>query len=283
MTASVTRPDAPASSTLPGIDPLIRIAHVSKRYAMRQTGCLQALDDINLDIWPGEFVAIVGPSGCGKTTLLHILAGLLGDFEGSVTLAGARVDGPSPHVGVVFLDATLLPWLTVLQNVLIPAKLQHRDTAPIRQKAADLLKLVGLEGFERSYPGELSGGMQQRAGICRALVGDPAVLLMDEPFAALDAITRDGMNAELQRIWQRSASTAVLVTHAIPEAVFLADRVAVMSPHPGKVAGIVDVNLPRPRTVDDMGSPQAIAAVAQIRALLGGVLDKSTLDRNGRE
>lgn len=186
--------------------------------------------------------------------------------EGTVRVAGREVTGPLPEVGMVFQAVTLLPWRTIVQNVMVPVELQRLDARVYRERAERLLALVGLDGFEGRYPHELSGGMQQRAGICRALVHDPAVLLMDEPFGALDALTREHMNVELLRIWRESGQTVVLVTHSIPEAVFLSDRVVVLSPRPGRVSEIVGIDLPRPRALSVMTSPRAGAQVERIRA-----------------
>jgi NitT/TauT family transport system ATP-binding protein len=197
---------------------------------------------------------VVGPSGCGKSTLLKILAGILRRTSGRVTLRERPVDGPSRDVGVVFQAPVLLPWRNVLQNVMLPIDIQRRERVEYEKRARYYLKLVGLEGFERKYPNELSGGMQQRVGISRALVHEPALLLMDEPFGALDAMTREAMNLELLRIWKESRKTVLLVTHSIPEAVFLADRVIVMTPRPGRISEIIQVDLPRPRGLEIINS-----------------------------
>ena len=245
--------------------PLLRMAGLRLHYPVRQGPAIQALDGIDLDIAPGEFIALLGPSGCGKTTLLKILAGLMGGFEGQVQLDGQPIVKPSLAVGVVFQEPTLLPWRTVLQNVLLPAELLGLDRQRYTDRAHELMRTVGLGGFEHKYPKELSGGMRQRAGICRALLRDPQVLLMDEPFGALDAMTREFLNVELQRIWHGSGKTVVFVTHSIPEAVFLADRVVVMSPRPGRVAEVVPVDLPRPRQLADLAHEDAGAVLARIR------------------
>ena len=228
-------------------------------------GDVVALSDVNLEIKRGEFVSFIGPSGCGKTTMLKILAGLVSRTAGDVQIAGNDVNGPLPEIGMVFQAATLLPWRTVRQNVMVPAEVQGLDKERYGTRADELLEMVGLGEFADSYPYELSGGMQQRAGICRALVHDPAVLLMDEPFGALDAMTREYMNVELLRIWQQSGKTIVLVTHSIPEAVFLSDRVVVLSARPGRIAEIVDVELDRPRELSVMASDRAGVYVDRIR------------------
>ena len=217
------------------------------------SGPVEALRDISFAVERGELVALVGPSGCGKSTLLRIISGLRPATAGSVFVAGRTVTRPIAEVGMVFQAPVLLRWRSVLDNVLLPAELAGLDARQYRERAGHLLKLVGLAGFEDKLPRELSGGMQQRAAICRALLLDPPLLLMDEPFGALDAMTRDEMNLELLRVWGEGAArdrkTIVFVTHSIPEAVFLADRVVVMTPRPGRVASVCPVGLPRPRTV----------------------------------
>ncbi len=243
----------------------ISVDGLHKVYQPRKSEPTHALSDINFRVRRGEFVSVVGPSGCGKTTLLKILAGLIGKTEGQVSISGHEVTKPLPEVGMVFQAATLLPWRTILENVMVPVEIQKLDRAEHRTKAMALLDMVGLTGFENKYPHELSGGMQQRAGICRALVHDPAVLLMDEPFGALDAMTREYMNVELLRIWREQAATIVLVTHSIPEAVFLSDRVIVMSPRPGRIAEIVDIELDRPRDLSVMNTDRAGVYVSRIR------------------
>jgi NitT/TauT family transport system ATP-binding protein len=228
-----------------------------------RSGPVEALRDISFGVRRGELVALVGPSGCGKSTLLRIVAGLRLPTRGSVTVEGRAVTRPLAEVGMVFQAPVLLRWRTVLDNVLLPAELAGLDPRRFRDRARDLLRLVGLADFEAKRPQELSGGMQQRASLCRALLLDPALLLMDEPFGALDAMTRDEMNLELLRVWgeasdggTRDSKTILFVTHSIPEAVFLADRVVVMSPRPGRVARICPVALPRPRTVEARASAE---------------------------
>lgn len=243
---------------------LIEIEDVGMVYEA-ESGPVEALQGITLSVAEGEFVAIVGPSGCGKSTLMRIIAGLRQVTSGRVVVDGLVVSRPISRVGMVFQSAVLLKWRTVLDNVLLPAELSGQDPAKFRERALQLLQLVGLGEFVGKQPGELSGGMQQRASLCRALLLDPPVLLMDEPFGALDAMTRDEMNLELLRIWgeERSSSaghsgpdsngprkTIIFVTHSIPEAVFLADRVVVMTPRPGRVAAIHEVAVSRPRTVE---------------------------------
>ena len=253
----------------------MRIAGLQKIYKTRDGNDIHALKDINLDIRDAEFISIVGPSGCGKTTLLKILAGILSRTSGDVTMAGRRLSGPSRELGVVFQAPVLLPWRTVLQNVMVPIQVQRRDRAVFEARARALIAMVGLAGFEHKYPSELSGGMQQRVGICRALVHDPSFLLMDEPFGALDAMTRESMNEELQRLWRENRKTILLVTHSIPEAVYLADRVVVMTPRPGRIVDVLDIDLPRPRTLAMQNTAEFGRFVAAIRRHFGatGSLD----------
>lgn len=234
--------------------PLIEVTNLEKTYATRGRATVQALAGISLEIAAGEFVTIVGQSGCGKTTLLKILAGLLARSTGAVMLRGQPVDGPSRDIGIVFQDPVLLPWRTVVDNVMLPVQVLGLDRRASGARALSLLTLVGLAGFEDKYPHELSGGMRQRVALARALVHDPSLLLMDEPFGALDAMTREYMNLELLRIWAESGKTIVFITHSIPEAVFLADRVVVMSARPGRIQEIVPIALPRPRDLDMMAS-----------------------------
>ena len=243
----------------------IDVARLHKIYNTRTGGTTHALSDINFKVKRGEFISIVGPSGCGKTTLLNILAGLISKTEGSAKISGSEVTKPLSEIGMVFQAPTLLPWRTILENVMVPIEVQKKDKNEGLKKANELLELAGLKGFEDKYPNELSGGMQQRAGICRALVHAPSVLLMDEPFGALDAMTREYMNLELLRIWKESNQTIALVTHSITEAVFLSDRVIVMSPRPGRIAEIIEIDLPRPRTLEMMSSDAAGVFVQKIR------------------
>jgi NitT/TauT family transport system ATP-binding protein len=216
-----------------------------------------------------EFIAIVGPSGCGKSTLLKLVTGLRAPSAGQLFVYGRQVTKPRGDVGIVFQNPVLLPWRTILENVALPIDVLGLDGALGRERARDLLALVGLHGFENAYPNELSGGMQQRAAIARALVYDAPLLLMDEPFGALDAMTREQMNLELQRIWSASAKTVVFITHSIPEAVFLADRIVVMSARPGRVLETLDNPIPRLRNLDDMLKPEFGQLVRDIRHLLG--------------
>jgi NitT/TauT family transport system ATP-binding protein len=234
-----------------GADRFIVLDRVGMVYAAA-SGPVEALRDITLAVDRGELIAVVGPSGCGKSTLLRIVAGLRPVTSGRVLVGGRPVTRPVAEVGMVFQAPVLLKWRTILDNVLLPAELSGVDRDAYRGRAGELLALVGLGQFALKLPSELSGGMQQRAALCRALLLDPPLLLMDEPFGALDAMTRDEMNLELLRVWGEAAGarkTILFVTHSIPEAVFLADRVVVISPRPGRIARIFDVPFPRPRTV----------------------------------
>jgi NitT/TauT family transport system ATP-binding protein len=232
-------------------------------------GDVVALEEVSLDVGDGEFVTVVGRSGCGKTTLLKLTCGLLPPTSGSVQVAGAPVRGPLTNVGIVFQAPVLLPWRKTLDNVLLQIEARKLDVDGYRKRALELLELTGLKGFEGRYPSELSGGMQQRVSISRALVHNPPLLLMDEPFGALDAITRDEMNLELLRIWSESKKTVLFITHSIPEAVFLGDRVIVMTPRPGKVAEILNIDLPRPRATALRDNAKFIGYVKRIREQLG--------------
>jgi NitT/TauT family transport system ATP-binding protein len=228
---------------------IIAVRGLTKRY-LTASAPVVALENIDFAIDEGAFVAIVGPSGCGKSTLLKILAGLLPASDGAALLRGSPITGPRRDIGVVFQAPVLFPWRTVLDNVLLPIDVQRLGRERHAPIARDLLALVGLAGFEERYPWELSGGMQQRVAIVRALVHDPAMLLMDEPFGALDAMTREQMNVELQRIWLERRKTVLFITHSIAEAVFLADRVLVMTARPGRIMDDVAIDLPRPRALD---------------------------------
>jgi NitT/TauT family transport system ATP-binding protein len=230
----------------------LQIDSLTKRYYVERDGRqVLALADVSLSVADGEFVAIVGPSGCGKTTLLNIVAGLLSYDAGSVAIDGEVIRGPGMNRAVVFQHSSLLPWRTIAGNVRYGMELHKRfDAGAMRERTDAFIRLVGLGGFERHYPSELSGGMQQRVNLARALAADPAVLLMDEPFAALDAQTREHMQLELLKIWSQAQKTVVFITHQINEAIYLADRVAVMSPRPGRVKGVFSVPFERPRALD---------------------------------
>ncbi len=245
--------------------PILAAEHLSHSFH-DQREPLAALRDITLYLAPDEFVCLVGPSGSGKSTLLHILAGLVKADRGRVLLDGKIVDGPPDRIGFVFQDANLMPWRTVLENVALPLELAGVPV-PDREAAAHrLIALVGLEGFEETHPAKLSGGMAQRVAIARALITAPDVLLLDEPFGALDALTREQLGEELLRIWQAQYRSAVLmVTHSISEAILLADRVLVLSPRPGHIEAEFPVELPRPRSLDALHSPLSAKLARDIR------------------
>ena len=249
------RPAAQPSSM-----PVIEIDRAGKRFDTRR-GEIIALEDITLSVNRGEFVSLLGPSGCGKSTLLRLIGGLHEKTSGSVRVGGTEVTAPPDDIGMVFQKAVLLDWKTIVDNVLFPIKMRGLNRELYRERVHELLQLVGLDGFENRYPRELSGGMQQRVALCRALISDPGLLLMDEPFGALDAMTRDEMNLELARIVEQSHSasdkpkTVVFVTHSIPEAVLLSDRIIMLSARPGRITELVDVNLARPRGLHTRTEP----------------------------
>lgn len=247
---------------------MISLSGVSRTFSSR-SGQVEALRDIDLEVAEGEFVAIVGRSGCGKSTLLRLIAGLLPPTAGTVTVGGEPVDAPRRDIAMVFQRPALLPWRTVLDNVLLPVEVFRWRKAEHQDKARELLEMVGLAGFEKRLPHELSGGMQQRVSLCRSLIAQPRVLLMDEPFSALDALTREELSVELQRIHMANRSTVVFVTHSIDEAVLLADRVVVLSPRPGRIREIVDIDVPRPRS---LGQNEHLEEVARCGAKLHELL-----------
>lgn len=248
--------------------PVYEIERLSKTYARNN---LVALTDVNLTLRKGEFVSVIGSSGCGKSTLLKIMAGLIPPTRGRVVLEGTPVTGPRSDIGMMFQQATLLPWKTTVENIVLPIGIREGRAAARAAvpRAMDLLRLVGLGDFGNVYPGELSGGMAQRAAICRMLISNPAVLLLDEPFSALDELTRDFMNMELQRICAEQNATAFLVTHSIAEAVILSDRILVMKARPGRVVEEVPIDLPRPRTLEMINTARFGEIVGHIRDLLG--------------
>lgn len=245
----------------------ISFLDVGRTFKTREGKDLLALETVRLEVEHGEFLSLLGPSGCGKTTLLRMVAGLLQPSWGKVMVGRKEITGPRPDFGVVFQQPLLLPWLSVLKNVMIPVDVQGRQISQYIDRAHQLIEMVGLEGFEKRLPSELSGGMQQRVSLARALVHDPKLLLMDEPFAALDAMTRENMNLELQRIWISNRKTVLFVTHGIPEAVFLSDRVAVMTARPGRIAKVVDIPFKRPRSPELLGTAAFAEAVAEIRSV----------------
>ena len=230
---------------------------------------LEALRSVSIDIRRGEFVSFVGPSGCGKSTLLKLIGGLLEPSTGEIAVGGRKVDGPRRDVGVMFQTSVLFPWRTVLENVLLPIEVFSLDRDAAIEKARGILGMVGLGGREDAYPRQLSGGMQQRAAISRVLITDPPIILMDEPFGALDEFTRERMNLELLRIWSERGQTIIFVTHSINEAVFLSDRIVVMDTSPGRVVAVVDVPLARPRSIETMKSPDFARKAFEVREYLG--------------
>ena len=253
-------------------DAMIEVRHIDKTFAAKQRKAspVKILDDVSLSIANREFVSILGASGCGKSTLLRIVAGLVPHDGGEVRVAGQRVTRPAPEIGVVFQTSNMLPWLTVRQNLLLGTRLRKIPKAKSEPRVAALLEMLGLAQFADHHPHELSGGMRQRASIGQILALEPKVLLMDEPFGALDALTRDNLNVELLRIWQEHRQTVLLVTHSIEEAVFLSDRVIVMSARPGKVQQEVVIDLPRPRSPQTIKQhPRYAGYVAQLSQLMG--------------
>jgi NitT/TauT family transport system ATP-binding protein len=248
--------------------PIITGSKVGKTYRSNSR-LVHALEDVSFAVEPNEFVTLVGPSGCGKSTLLKIVGGLLERSAGDLTVKCEPVLGPRRDIGIMFQTAVLFDWRTALENVLLPAEVLGLNLGTYRDRARAILKMVGLEGFEESYPNQLSGGMQQRVSLSRALVYEPDVLLMDEPFGALDEFTRERLNLEIQRIWMEQRKTILFVTHNISEAVFLSDQILVMTPRPGRVARIVRVPFPRPREIRLMKTPEFASVVFEIREVLG--------------
>jgi NitT/TauT family transport system ATP-binding protein len=243
----------------------MRISQATKVYQTKSGG-VHALDNVSIDVREGEFLCLLGPSGCGKSTLLWSMAGLHGLTSGEISLGSDVITKPHPEIAMIFQDANLLPWRNLARNIELPFEIKKQP--PNRALIETLLKRVGLEGFESKFPRELSGGMQQRASIVRSLAVDPSVLLMDEPFGALDAFTRDEMNLLIQEIWMETGKTIIFITHSIAEAVFLADRIVVMSARPGRIANIVDVDLPRPRPVKLQTTPHFLEQVEAIKAMI---------------
>ena len=254
-----------------GLQDALSLREVSLSY-QTDRGEIPALKNLTFGIKEGEFVSILGPSGCGKSTVMKILSGLLRPTSGEATIAGAEVKGPRADVGIVFQQPTLLPWKSNLENVLVPIRAQHLPIEPNRRRALELLDLVGLGDFSSHYPQDLSGGMQQRVGIARGLVNDPKVLLMDEPFAALDAMSRENMMAELQRIWMATQKSILFITHSIPEAVFLSDRVITFSGRPGRVVDEIAIDLPRSRDISTMSMPEFNQYCFHLRSLFSNRL-----------
>ena len=243
--------------------PKMRVENATKFYATK-SGSVHALEDVSLEVREGEFLCILGPSGCGKTTLLWSMGGLHDLTSGRIRLGAEIITQPHPEIAMIFQDANLLPWRNLLKNVTFPFELKRRRADV--ERIEHLLERVNLKGFEHKFPRELSGGMQQRVSIVRSLAVNPSVLLMDEPFGALDAFTRDEMNILIQEIWMETGKTIAFVTHSIAEAIFLADRVVVMSARPGRISAVYDIDLPRPRKVEIQTEPNFIARVLEIKA-----------------
>jgi NitT/TauT family transport system ATP-binding protein len=260
----------------PATDTSVRVSEVSHLFHSAG-GDVTALDRVSFDVRSGEFLSIVGPSGCGKSTLVTLMAGLLRPSAGTIAVAGETVHRPQTQVGIVFQSPVLLAWRSALDNVLLQIEMRDMPTAPYRERARELLAAVGLAGFEHHLPHELSGGMRQRVSICRALIHDPPLLLMDEPFGALDAISRDQLTLDLQQLWSRTRKTVVFITHSITEAVFLSDRIIVMTPGPGRVDRLIEVELPRPRRLALREDPAFLsyARLVRERFLAYGVLRES--------
>jgi NitT/TauT family transport system ATP-binding protein len=259
----------PAPDAMPASEPLVSVAGVQKTYFTRQAP-IQAVASASIDVARGEFVSLLGPSGCGKSTLLMMIAGLERPTGGSILLGGTEIREPRREIGIIFQDATLLPWKSALDNVLFPVRILKLPIEPYRRRARDLLAMVGLSDFENKKPSQLSGGMRQRVAICRALIHDPDILLMDEPFSALDAITRDQMNVALSEILETYKKTVIFVTHSIREAAFLSDRVVVMGGRPSTI--VLDMKMPfeRPRRFEIEETPEFAAVCRKLRLTIEG-------------
>ncbi|MEW2355562.1 ABC transporter ATP-binding protein [Spirillospora sp. NPDC029432] len=263
----MSKPETGTAATAEGA--AVRLDDVAVRFRSRKRD-VTALHEVSLDVAMGEFVAIVGPSGCGKSTLLKLVAGLLKPTSGDVRLRGERVAGPRHDIGYVFQRAALLEWRSARKNILLQAEMRKMPSDQAARRTAELIEMAGLSGFEDALPHELSGGMQQRVALCRALLHEPPVLLMDEPFGALDALTREQLNIELNRIWRETGTTVLLVTHSIAEAAYLANRVVVMSDRPGTIREIIEVDLPAERNyAETVDHPEFSRVAARIRGLLG--------------
>ncbi|QBE48416.1 ABC transporter ATP-binding protein [Leucobacter triazinivorans] len=260
----------------------ITCENVTKRYPGRRSS-VTALDDVSMRVAPGEFVSLLGPSGCGKTTLLRLIGGLEAATDGELRIDGRPVEQPHPELGIVFQADLLMPWRTVLDNVLLQADVRRRRSPEMIERAKQLLAQVGLDGFLDSYPHQLSGGMKQRVGICRGLLHRPRLLLMDEPFAALDAMTRDQLSLDLSRLATESGTTILFVTHSIPEAVFLSDRIYVMSARPGRIAAELSVDLPKPRRLAHRQGQEFTRRVAEVTGIFKelGVFAADDYDEEG--
>jgi NitT/TauT family transport system ATP-binding protein len=265
----------------PNAGDILMVKDVTKRFPTPE-GAVTAVDDVSLSVRQGEFLAIIGPSGCGKSTLFNIVGGLLGDYEGDVTVAGERITGPHPSVGMVFQEESTFPWRTVVENVAFPLEIEGMNKAKRHDKARHFIRMVGLDGFENRYPNELSGGMRQRVSLARTLASEPKILLMDEPFAALDEQTRLLLGDKVLQIQQELKQTTLLITHNITEAVQLSDRIMVMTYRPGKIKRVVGIDLPRPRTSEVVGSDAFGHYVAQIWADLREEASRGMSDDESR-
>jgi len=263
MIASIAAPAVAAVAAEKPMEPILAVDNVLKRFETPD-GVLVAVDRVSLTVTPGEFLAVIGPSGCGKSTLFNMVGGLLGGYEGRISVAGETVKGPHPAIGMIFQEESTFPWRTVIDNVAFPLEIAGMAKAERLERARHFVALVGLEGFERRYPAELSGGMRQRVSLARTLASEPKILLMDEPFAALDEQTRLLLGDKVLQIQQELKQTTLLITHNITEAVQLADRILVMTYRPGRVKRMVDIKLPRPRTSEIVGSDEFGHYVAQI-------------------
>ncbi|WP_158807045.1 ABC transporter ATP-binding protein [Beijerinckia sp. L45] len=256
---------APAQpGVLPATVPLLTMRDVGKTYNIRGKRT-SAVDNLSLDVAPGEFVSIVGPSGCGKSTLMMMASGLIHSSSGEIHIKQSRITAPHVDIGIVFQRDALLDWRTVLENILLQIDVRRLKRGDYRERAVAMLASVGLAGFENAYPRELSGGMRQRVSLCRALIHNPSLILMDEPFGALDAMTREQMNLDLQKLWIQNKTTMLFITHSIWESVFLSDRVIIMSPRPGRIAAEIQIDLPRPRKLAVRESAEFGAYSAKIR------------------
>jgi NitT/TauT family transport system ATP-binding protein len=269
LSTTLTRPAEPRTTPAdaPAAQPYLEFRNLTKVYAT-DDGPVRALDQISLAQRQGEFLSILGPSGCGKSTLMMIAAGLLAASNGLVVVRGQRVVAPRTDIGIIFQSPVLLEWRTALGNIMLQAEARRLDRKAAERRARELLAAVGLAGFEGKYPDELSGGMRQRVSLCRALIHNPPQLLMDEPFGALDALTRDQLVLDLQRLWNETRMTVLFITHSVAEAVFLSDRVIVMTPRPGRIDRVIDIDLPRPRTLAMRESPEFNGYNRQILDLL---------------
>lgn len=270
MNAIPSQHSIPETTSKKATSKHVAISAVSKTFETRK-GTVHALQDVSLSIAKGEFVSVLGPSGCGKSTLMMLLAGLTSVSLGRIMVGDKHIDGPNADAGVVFQQDVLLEWRTALQNVLLQAEIRKSDMAQAKERARQLLKMVSLQDFEDAYPKELSGGMRQRVSICRALLHRPPLLLMDEPFGALDAMTRDQLQIDLLRLCADNEMTVFFITHSIQEAIFLSDRVVVMSPRPGRIERIIDIDLPRPRRLAMREDPKFTAYTRELTSIFKGL------------